>query len=893
MSTIADIAKAIFLEAVEKHSPNEWPQFLDQTCGADRELRGRVEGLLQAHDERDSLFDRVGATQDYQPLVRPGQMIGPYKIREQIGDGGMGVVYVAEQEKPLRRKVALKVIKPGMDSRAVLARFDAERNALALMNHPNIAKVLDAGTTEQGHPFFVMELIQGKLITEYCDQKKLTIPQRLELFTLICNAVQHAHQKGVIHRDIKPSNILVTEIDGKPVPKVIDFGVAKALGANLTDRTVYTSFQSLVGTPLYMSPEQTQLSGVDVDTSCDVYSLGILLYELLTGTTPLSPDELKQAAQDEILRRIRETEPPRPSNRISSLGETSSRISESRGAQPEQLGRLVRGDLDWIVMKALEKNRNRRYKTADAFAADIGRHLASEPVEARPPSTGYQLSRFYRRNWAVVNVAAGVLVLLVLGTAGTATGWWQAKRRSQELSKLADAFRNELIAQASEAAMMGRSGRAREYLKAAKLDDGQASHRHWQQMIDGQIAVNEGRIDDAISHFKRARVLSPRSVGALAQLAHAALMDGDNDRWLELCNELQGIPTDTAIDHLFKAQALSYLSGNENEMLNLIERYFAERSSPAAHLARARVLEAQGIAMGDPELLEKGILDTIVARAENPNSVFADWTSIDCYSTAIAFYETQGNLEMASQHKKNARQIALHIDKHNQIAQGVAAKFFNRYGETDQAEACYRRMFDLGARGYWLSDYALFLLEHDMRSPGTTNEIRARCRDFGIERISLALLCADDPIDRDLERHALRNVDPKLPRAIGVMAAAILRILGEDQQGVTDFLKYKTLPHSDPFSNTNGEESAMEYLIEQISAQELLAAAQGDEQKLSLYHTLIGMKELASVERNSLAELHLRHALEHGRSWADFYARAILSRLEANPDWPHSSSQDH
>lgn len=455
MRTISDNAKAIFLQAVEKHSPEEWQEFLDQACGDDSKLRGHVEGLLQAHTEDDSLFDRVEATQNYEPLVLPGQMLGPYKIREEIGDGGMGVVYVAEQEKPLRRKVALKVIKPGMDSRAVLARFDAERNALALMNHPHIAKVLDAGTTDQGRPYFVMELIQGKPITEYCDHKKLKIPERLELFTQICRAVQHAHQKGVIHRDIKPSNILVTEIDGKPVPKVIDFGVAKALGANLTDRTIYTNFQSLVGTPLYMSPEQTQLSGVDVDTSSDVYSLGILLYELLTGTTPLSPEELRQAAQDEVLRCIRETEPPRPSNRISSLGENSSQISERRSAEPEQLGRLVRGDLDWIVMKALEKDRNGRYKTADAFAADIGRHLLNEPVEACPPSTAYRLSRFYRRNKVAVTFVTLLLTLLAVAVPVISIGWRWAWIERLKAEQYASDLRQEFLGQAITEVLSG------------------------------------------------------------------------------------------------------------------------------------------------------------------------------------------------------------------------------------------------------------------------------------------------------------------------------------------------------------------------------------------------------------------------------------------------------
>ncbi|MCR9293957.1 MAG: serine/threonine protein kinase [bacterium] len=497
MSTISENAKAIFLEAVEKRSPKDWPEFLDQACGDDRTLRGHVEGLLHAHRERDSLFDEPQSTRDYVPLVRPGQSIGPYKIREQIGDGGMGVVYVAEQEQPLRRKVALKVIKAGMDSKAVIARFEAERNALAMMNHPNIAKVLDAGTTEQGRPFFVMELIQGKPITEYCDHKKLTIQQRLELFTQICNAVQHAHQKGVIHRDIKPSNILVTEIDGKPVPKVIDFGVAKALGANLTDRTVYTSFQSLVGTPLYMSPEQAQLSGVDVDTSSDVYSLGILLYELLTGTTPLSADELKAAAQDEVLRRIRETEPPRPSNRISSLGETSSQVSECRGAQPEQLGRLVRGDLDWIVMKALEKDRSRRYKTADALAADIGRHLTSEPVEARPPSTVYRIQKFVRRNRSGVSFVVVMSFVLLASTFIAGLGWIRAARNERKLQDALGEWRHELIDRGLEAAFRGDLDAVEQITKKARKAD---ASKDWCLLLEG-LAHGLGDNQTQASHL--------------------------------------------------------------------------------------------------------------------------------------------------------------------------------------------------------------------------------------------------------------------------------------------------------------------------------------------------------------------------------------------------------
>jgi eukaryotic-like serine/threonine-protein kinase len=337
----------------------------------------------------------------------------------------MGVVYVAEQIQPVRRKVALKIIKPGMDTKQVIARFEAERQALALMDHPNIAKVHDAGTTESGHPYFVMELVRGIPITEYCDRERLAIPERLELFVLVCRAVQHAHQKGIIHRDLKPSNILVTVIDGAAVSKIIDFGVAKATGASLTERTLYTAFQQFVGTPLYMSPEQAGLAGVDVDTRSDIYALGVLLYELLTGTTPFDQETLRQAAFDEVRRIIREQEPPKPSTRLSSLGATRTTVSANRRADARHLDRAVRGELDWIVMKSLEKDRHRRYETANDFAADVMRYLTDRPVEACPPSVWYRFWKFARRNRVALSTGALVVIALV---AGTAVSIWQAVR---------------------------------------------------------------------------------------------------------------------------------------------------------------------------------------------------------------------------------------------------------------------------------------------------------------------------------------------------------------------------------------------------------------------------------------------------------------------------------
>ena len=354
---------------------------------------------------------------------KAGDTIGRYKLREKIGEGGWGAVYVAEQEQPVRRRVALKVIKPGMDTRQVIARFEAERQALAMMDHPNIAKVLDAGTTDTGRPYFVMELVRGIRITEYCDQNKLPTRERLELFMQVCHAVQHAHQKGIIHRDIKPSNILVTLHDGVPVPKVIDFGIAKAVEGRLTDLTVYTELYQFIGTPAYMSPEQAEMSGLDIDTRSDLYSLGVLLYELPTGQTPLDSDQLLRSGLDEMRRKIREDEPKRPSTRLSTMGMAEAvTVAKSHGAQIPALVKIVRGDLDWIVMKCLEKDRTRRYETANALAMDIQRHLRHEPIIARPPSTAYRFQKLVRRNKLAFTAATGIVLALVVGLAVAAIG---------------------------------------------------------------------------------------------------------------------------------------------------------------------------------------------------------------------------------------------------------------------------------------------------------------------------------------------------------------------------------------------------------------------------------------------------------------------------------------
>src|SRR5262245_50442643 len=394
--------KSVFLRAVEITASAERAAYLDHACRNDTQLRAEVEALLRAHGEPQRLLDApeavVPTVDEASHRERPGTVIGPYRLLEQIGEGGFGLVFAAEQTQPVRRKVALKVIKPGMDSRQVLARFEAERQALALMDHPHIAKVHDGGTTESGRPYFVMELVKGVAITQFCDDHRLTTRERLGLFVSVCQAVQHAHQKGIIHRDLKPGNVLVASHDGAPVVKVIDFGVAKALGRQLTDKTVYTQLTQMVGTPLYMSPEQAGLSSLDIDTRTDVYALGVLLYELLTGTTPFCQERLARAGYDEIRRIIREEEPPKPSSRISTLGQAADTVSVNRRSDPKRLGRLCRGELDWIVMRALEKDRGRRYESASAFAQDVQRYLADEPVQACPPSASYRLGKFLKRH---------------------------------------------------------------------------------------------------------------------------------------------------------------------------------------------------------------------------------------------------------------------------------------------------------------------------------------------------------------------------------------------------------------------------------------------------------------------------------------------------------------
>ena len=599
MSTRIPREKAVFCEALEIADPKQRRQFLDQACGADKVLRAQVERLLALSQGAGDFFKDCApalepeaadaaqvlsaAESALEPEIPETKCIGPYKLLQKLGEGGYGVVYMAEQEQPIRRRVALKIIKLGMDTRNVIARFEAERQALALMDHPNIARVLDAGATETGRPYFVMELVYGVKITEYCDQNRVSMQERLQLFIQVCNAVQHAHQKGIIHRDLKPSNIMVTMHDGVPFPKVIDFGIAKATEQRLTDKTLFTSYAQLMGTPAYMSPEQMELSGLNLDTRSDIYSLGVLLYELLTGRTPFDTTDLLKLGVEELRRTVREQEPLSPSAKLQTLNnEEITKTAQRRHIEPPRLLTQLRGDLDWIVLKCLEKDRTRRYATANGLAMDIERYLHEEAVLARPPSRLYRLQKLVRRNRMVFLFGAVAVVALLLGTIISTLLLFSERRLRREA---------ELREQASRVASL----------------------------------VTQGRFDEA-DKLSAGLPLNKPSVEVSAELRALGDWHAANGRWTEAAARFESVmkvnqldAPDLVSEEQLKLAAAFTKSGNRRGYEQFRQTEIA-RLSPTNIASEYRTFKVGLVLPPDPNLLQLFVLGAELVEKRFPNA---------------------------------------------------------------------------------------------------------------------------------------------------------------------------------------------------------------------------------------------------------------------------------
>jgi serine/threonine-protein kinase len=813
MTTHFDRIQSLFVAALDKPAADRG-LFLNEACAGDSDVRREVEKLLDAHFEASGPLDRAAvATIDMPPVAEPpGTQIGPYKLLQQIGEGGFGVVYMAEQTKPVRRKVALKIIKPGMDTKEVIARFEAERQALALLDHPNIAKVLDAGTTGENHkseirnpkeirskksksqdraddavsdirnsnfevpsdfefrdsdfrpegrPYFVMELVRGVTITEFCDERKLNTRERLQLFIDVCRAVQHAHQKGIIHRDLKPSNILVTLDDGRPIPKVIDFGISKALSQQLTEKTLFTAFGQMIGTPLYMAPEQAEMSMRDVDTRSDVYSLGVLLYELLTGTTPFDKETLQKSGFDEMRRIIREVEPPRPSARISTLrAEMLSTVSGKRHIDPRKLGASLRGELDWIVMKALEKDRNRRYESASAFAADVERYLADEPVQARPASVWYRFRKFARRRkGAFVGVA---VVMLFVATIAGGIGWMAGDQAAQQRARQTRlAGQVELIlddverlmeqqkwpealaaAQRAEAAIesgnaddatrqqvrtilkdlqfidrLERIRMARATAVEGKLDKNAGAVRKYAQAFrEYGVDVEQLPAETAIAGLKRRPGLAIALAAALDDWVHCRreVSKTDADGWKRLVAVARGIDPDPLRDRLRASWGQKLTPELQADLRRLAESIDVRRQPPATLLSLAVTLRRCKLSDSAVQLLQQAqsvhpgdfwlnftLGSQLHGRKDDEGSVRFNTTAVGIRPNSVAAHNNLGvalGKKVKLDDAIRCFQKAIELDPKFARAHYALGLVYRRQGKLDDAVRCYKKAIELNSK---------------------------------------------------------------------------------------------------------------------------------------------------------------------------------------------------
>lgn len=882
--------KTIFYEALAKPAENR-AAFLEQACGGNQELRQRVEALLKEHEDVDRFLETPPIDPDATPrgttnpdaAVDPRAVtenrplptlpagaeqptdeetftrefspdlpsrIGPYHILQKLGEGGFGVVYLAEQRQPVRRRVALKVIKAGMDTRDVIARFEAERQALAMMDHANIARVLDAGATDHGRPYFVMQLVKGVPITEYCDTHKLSIKGRLELFMQVCQAIQHAHQKGIIHRDIKPSNVLVALDDNRPVPKVIDFGVAKAIDQRLTEKTIYTHLGQVIGTPIYMSPEQAQRNQMDIDTRSDVYSLGVLLYELLTGTTPLERHKVRAAAFDEMLRMIREVEPPKPSTRISESGESLSTISTQRHIEPRKLTTAVRGELDWIVMKALEKDRTRRYDGAGAFAADIQRYLDDEPVAAGPPSTAYRLRKFARKHRRLIATAAGLAAVLLVAMIISV---WQAIRATQA-EKTAQEQRNRAVAAEDKE----REARVRqEQLKQQALDSLQEARTaadQWLINLSGDLLyypglnpTRERLLREAERHYKTFSARTSDDPRLNLEYARSAVRLGDVQRLLG--DNAAAMVAYTDAEAMFQ-QLLDTQPDNRDVQLELAN----------ARIGRGLVLSQTGKPRDEAEQMFAAaakILERLLA-AEPRNAEYRNARG----RTALALSEL---LADADQHQRREELLRESIDVFQQLAdESDNPKYRSRLAEA---------MFQLAAalRDSGRNDEAVDVLQAAIANYDRMIETNQARPDTFAARAACRIALADALRELGQYKPAVAAHDAALvdyELAVERMTAPLdaqlyLKLAGQQYDRLAEFsmqlgantdAKGLAIEAVSVFINlVNGKPNEPEFVLLESNARTRLAEILGE------------------LSENELAEQHFQEAIAKYHELREFY----------------------
>jgi serine/threonine protein kinase len=885
--------REMFDAALAFADPAARSAYLAEACAGDDRLRRHLEELLAMHQQLGSFLEApapaLAITVDEQPLREgPGTVLGPYKLLEQIGEGGFGVVFMAEQQPPLRRKVALKVLKPGMDTRQVIARFEAERQALAMMDHPNIARVFDGGETATGRPYFVMELVKGIPITDYCDQSQLTPRERLALFISVCQAVQHAHQKGIIHRDLKPSNVLVTLHDSVPVVKVIDFGIAKALGQQLTDKTLFTGFAQMIGTPLYMSPEQGALIGLDVDTRCDIYALGVLLYELLTGTTPFDKERLKEAGYDELRRIIREEEPPRPSTRLSTLGRAASTVSTHRKSDPKRLSQLCRGDLDWIVMKCLEKDRNRRYETAIALVQDVESYLSDLPVQARPPSAAYRLRKFARRNRVALTMVSLVALALVgIGAAGILAYFnrlgedqRRADQKDQE-ERLRAEKRQNALERALMAAMSGDFDGAEKAIDEAELHGASTGQV---RMLRGQVAFHRGEEAKAIQHLEQAVHLipvgEPGAVAARAMLALAYVHSFQNvARFLALSNEVDPLAPITPDDLLFKGLLETWLHPERG--LQTLDEGIRRHDSVLARATRLEARAIRAMLTGKVEDAELALEDAQVGQRMLAGNALVLARSVFAHLVAAGIYETEGRPQDSDRILAQARPLVKELEPFaaKSFAAQACFEFYEYVGDEEAA-------FAISGQGNQFRRAVMLYRRGEFPKALEAAVERSRSGTVGpTEQIERGLILPELPDGPARAQAAFEEIKADPRNTWRVVQPLILLLLGkpeEARQASLQVHREEVMPWGDGLWLT-----LLDYNCGRITSDQLLQATGQARWKLGSAHFLIGMWRLAEGDRAAAKE-HFRKcvATREFYSWHWPWVRAFLARMEEDPAWP-------